>query len=336
MNGYRLYFTGPGQVEVQPEGFSPPGPGEILVQTELSAISAGTEMMLYRGHFPPDLPVDENLPALAGAFRYPFRYGYAAVGRVLELGAGVDPAWQERRVFAFQPHASHFIAKPEELMPLPANLGSAEAVFLPNMETAVNLVMDGAPLIGEQVVVFGQGIVGLLTTALLARFPLASLVAVEGISLRRQAALELGVHMCLDPEAENEMARLPALQPLGADLVFELSGSPAALDQAIAAAGYAGRVLIGSWYGQKRATLNLGGRFHRSRIRLISSQVSSLSPELSGRWSKARRFEVAWEMLRQVKPARFITQRIPFAQAAQAYQLLEQRPEDTIQVVLAY
>ena len=120
------------------------------------------------------------------------------------------------------------------------------------------------------------------------------------------------------------------------DLCFEVSGAPEALEQAIAVTGFAGRVVIGSWYGQKRAALDLGGRFHRSRIRLISSQVSTLAPALSGRWSKARRFELAWEMLRQVRPSRWITQRFPVEQADEAYRLIDQRPGETIQVLLTY
>jgi threonine dehydrogenase-like Zn-dependent dehydrogenase len=95
-------------------------------------------------------------------------------------------------------------------------------------------------------------------------------------------------------------------------------------------------VVIGSWYGQKRPDLNLGGRFHRSRIRLISSQVSTLAPEWTGRWSKARRLQVAWCMLEQVRPARLITHRFPLTQAAQAYALLDQHPEEAIQVLLTY
>jgi threonine dehydrogenase-like Zn-dependent dehydrogenase len=120
------------------------------------------------------------------------------------------------------------------------------------------------------------------------------------------------------------------------DLCFELSGAPEALDQAIAVTGFDGRVVVGSWYGQKRASLDLGGRFHRSRIRLVSSQVSTLAPALTGRWSKARRFELAWEMLRQVRLARLVTQRFPVEQAAEAYQLIDQQPGETIQVLLTY
>jgi threonine dehydrogenase-like Zn-dependent dehydrogenase len=115
-----------------------------------------------------------------------------------------------------------------------------------------------------------------------------------------------------------------------------LSGQPAALDQAIAATGFGGRVVIGSWYGQKRAALDLGGRFHRSRIRLISSQVSTIAPEWTGRWTKARRFETAWQMIEQVKPAQLVTHRFPVAQAATAYALLDERPSEAIQIMLSF
>jgi threonine dehydrogenase-like Zn-dependent dehydrogenase len=95
-------------------------------------------------------------------------------------------------------------------------------------------------------------------------------------------------------------------------------------------------VVVGSWYGKKRAALDLGGRFHRSRIRLISSQVSSIAPELSGRWTKERRFELAWEMLRRVQPRRLITHCLPVREAQGAYQMLDQSPEQAIQIVFQY
>ena len=85
-----------------------------------------------------------------------------------------------------------FVAKLDELMPIPDGIGMEDAVFLPNMETAVNFVMDGRPLVGEIVAVFGQGIVGLLTTALLTQFPLGGLVCFDRFEKRRLLALELG------------------------------------------------------------------------------------------------------------------------------------------------
>ncbi len=331
-----LYFTAPGQVELRQEPLPQPGSGQAFVQTVCTAISPGTEMLIFRGQFPTSLALDENLSALSGGFHYPLRYGYAAAGRVIEIGKDVDSAWQDRLVFAFQPHASHFIAPVAELLPIPAGVSPEQAVFLPNLETALNFVMDGTPLIGEHVLVFGQGIVGLLTSALLAQFPLQSLVCLDPLLLRRQAALALGVTAALNPSATDFLDRLKEFQPSGADLGYELSGAPPALDQAIAATGFGGRVVIGSWYGEKRVQLNLGGYFHRSRIRLISSQVSSLAPELTGRWNKARRFELAWKLLAELHPERWITHRFPLAQARQAYDLIDQHPQDTIQVIFQF
>jgi 2-desacetyl-2-hydroxyethyl bacteriochlorophyllide A dehydrogenase len=322
-----LYFTAPHRLEVRDETVRPPLAGEVWVETMASAISPGTEMLVYRGQAPTELAVDETISALPGSFSFPLKYGYAAVGRVTQLGPDVDSSWHGRLAFAFNPHESRFVAAVAGLLPLPADVDVDTALFLPNMETAVNFLHDGAPLIGERVAVFGQGIVGLLTTSLLARMPLAGLTTFDRYPLRREASRSLGARASLDPSEPTD---------LQADLAYELSGSPATLDQAIAAAGFDGRVVIGSWYGQKRADVNLGGRFHRSRIRLISSQVSTLAPELSGRWTKARRLEVAWQLLREVKPARLITHRFPLAEAAKAYELIDQHPEACIQVVLTY
>jgi 2-desacetyl-2-hydroxyethyl bacteriochlorophyllide A dehydrogenase len=341
MESQALYFAAPQQVAVQSEPLSAPAFGQLLVQTIISAISPGTELLIYRGQAPADLSKDDTIAALAGDFSFPLKYGYAAVGRVLELGRGVAPEWEGRLVFAFHPHESHFLATPDELLRLPADLTPEDAVFFPNMETAETFLLDGQPLMGEQVAIFGQGIVGLLLTALLSRWPLSSLVTLDLYPKRRLLSESLGAHLSLDPSAPEATARLAAaLQGSGpypgADLSYEISGNPAALDQAIAATGFSGRVVIGSWYGLKRSDLNLGGRFHRSRVRLIGSQVSSIAPELTGRWNKARRYHTTWQMLAQVKPARFITHRFPIAQAAQAYDLIDRHTEDVIQVILTY
>ena len=280
--------------------------------------------------------LDETITTLDGSFSYPTKYGYSLVGQVLVSGSGIDPVWEGRQVFAFHPHESHFIATPEELLPLPEDISPEDAVFLPNMETAVNFVMDGQPLIGERVAVFGQGIVGLLTTALLSDFPLDQLLTLDNYEMRRQASLDAGAFASLDPSQPDVLDQIKSLLPDGADLTYELSGAPEALDNAIATTGFAGRVIIGSWYGSKKAELDLGGRFHRSRIRLISSQVSSLSPDLSARWIKSRRLEVVWDMLRKVRPSGFITHRFPFRDARKAYRLIDTRPGDAIQVLLTY
>jgi 2-desacetyl-2-hydroxyethyl bacteriochlorophyllide A dehydrogenase len=319
-----LTFIAPGQVAVIEEELPPPGPGQLLVHTRVSAISAGTELLAYRGQLPPELMLDETLPALAqGTFRYPFRYGYASVGEVIDVGAGVGREWIGRRVFSFQPHASAFAVGESDVFVVPEGVGWEAAALFASQETATNLVLDGRPQLGERVVVVGQGVVGLLTTALLARFPLQSLAAVDADPARAALARKFG--------AAGEAA------PAGADLTFELTGSPAALDTAIALTGREGRVVVGSFYGGKRAPVDLGGHFHRGRLTLISSQVSHLSPALGGRWDRARRRDVAWSALGAVDSGALISHRFPLDRAAEAYRLLEQGPgSGVLQVLLVH
>ncbi|MCL4262626.1 MAG: zinc-binding dehydrogenase [Anaerolineae bacterium] len=341
MTNHRLWFTAPGQVEVRAEPMPELAADEVLVQTAVSAISAGTEMLLYRGQWPPDLPVDETIAALQGAFAYPLTYGYACVGQVVDVGRDVAVGWHGRPVFAFQPHQSYFTIRPETLLPLPDGMSPETAVFLPNMETAVSFVMDGRPVIGEQVAVLGQGVVGLLTTMLLVQFPLAALVTADGYPLRREWSRQVGATAVFDPTAPDVLAVMRAAlqgdRPYpGADLVFELSGNPAALDIAIGLAGFNGRVLIGSWYGQKRANVDLGGAFHRGQMRLISSQVSNLHPRWHGRFSKTRRLQTVWQMLARHNPAQLITHHFPLAEADKAYELLDQEGGTAVQVIFTY
>ena len=330
-----LFFSGPRCIEVRDEPLSAPAAGHVLVESLFSAISPGTEMLVYRGQLP-NLSVDVNIHSLGGNFAYPLAYGYACVGRVVELGREVNHEWLGRLVFSFQPHCSHFIVQPSDLMPVPESISAENACFLPNTETAVNLVQDAAPILGERALVLGQGIIGLLTASLLAEFPLESLVCADMYPLRRQASLHLGAQAAFDPGAPDFDERARSILKSGADLTIELSGAPAALNTAIALTTFSGRVVIGSWYGEKRAPLDLGGSFHRSRLRLISSQVSSIAPELSARWDKSRRFEVAWHVVQRLCPEKWITQRFTLADAPQAYRLLDEKPGEAIQVIFQY
>jgi 2-desacetyl-2-hydroxyethyl bacteriochlorophyllide A dehydrogenase len=338
MMQHRLEFTEPGRVAVKVGPAPRPAADEVLVQTHCSAISPGTEMLVYRGQWPPGVAKDATIDSLAGDFAYPLVYGYCAVGRVMETGSAVSSEWRNRRVFAFQPHQDLFCTRPATLHPIPADVDDETALFLPAMETAVNLLLDGGPMIGEKVVVIGQGIIGLLTTALLSRFPLAALATLDAYPLRREASLGLGAGECFDPQDPSLLTRWGRGLGQGgeADLVYELSGNPAALNTALALARYSARIVVGSWYGAKRADLDLGAFFHRGRVALISSQVSSIAPQLTGRWHTSRRIDLAWEMLRRVRPAACITQRFALADAASAYTLIDRSPGETIQVIFDY
>ena len=336
-----VIFKKPYAIELVQSPLPVPGEEEVLIKTRFSAISAGTELLVYRGRFPSTLPVDATIPALVRPFDYPLAYGYASVGRVVEVGRSAPKELLDRLVFCFHPHESHYTIRQDRLIMLPDDIEPADAALSATMETAVNFLMDGRPVIGENVVIFGQGIVGLLTTALLARLPLGNLMALDPCRLRRKTAEIAGARTVLDPDAANlhdevEKHLKSAGSEKGADLIYELSGNPAALNQAIGIAGPGARIVIGSWYGTQKAQLDLGGSFHRNRIRLISSQVSSLAPQFSARWTKGRRMNVALEMVRQLNPGRFVTHRIDVRQAAKAYELLDKRAHEAMQVLLTY
>jgi threonine dehydrogenase-like Zn-dependent dehydrogenase len=216
------------------------------------------------------------------------------------------------------------------------------------METAVSLVMDGDPMIGERAVVFGQGVVGLLTVTLLSRHPVSTVFAVEPMSGRRVLATEWGADRAFDPSS--------GLQPLhdklniqgteapevkeetyeGADLVYELSGEPSVLNDALSVTGYNGQIVVGSWYGSKEAPIGLGGRFHRSRIQVKSSQVSSIAPAIRGRWTKSRRMNTVLELLQDVRPGDLITASYSLEEAEKAYGHLMETDTDALQPIFQH
>ena len=337
MKSKTLFFVAPKQVELREQELPALRDNQVLVESICSAISAGTEMLVYRGQFP---RLTNTHDQFSSDLNYPLAYGYACVGIVREIGKEVDKDWRDKLVFGFQPHTTHFIAQTSDLIPAPASFQAEACSFLPNMETAVNLIQDAAPLLGERVLVLGQGIVGLLVASLLKEFPLETLTTSDNYELRRKASLELGVNESFAPQFFDETTKSGSTHNHAYtqkfDLIFELSGSPSALNDAIAMTGFSGRIIIGSWYGEKKAPIDLGSAFHRSRIRLISSQVSTIAPALSGLWDKARRFEVAWDALERIQPQKWITHRFLLENAEKAYQLLDENPHETIQVLFTY
>jgi 2-desacetyl-2-hydroxyethyl bacteriochlorophyllide A dehydrogenase len=335
-----LVFTEPRMVEVVEEELAPPKDGEVLVQTQISAISPGTERLIYEGLAPSGISLDESIPGLQGELSFPLRYGYSVVGHVRGLGPGVEKTWLNQPVFAFQPHSSAFTVPTSELIRLPDDLGLEDAVFLPNMETAVNFVHDGSPMLGERLLVIGQGIVGLLTTSLLDRTAVDLLLTIEPVESRRVLSKNAGADYAFNPLSKGDLAEIADLlesdtATSGADLVYELSGSPQALNLAIRFAGFSGRIVVGSWYGTKETDgLDLGAAFHRRRLAIKSSQVSTIEPKLSGRWDKSRRIALALALLRDIQPSRWVTDRFDLIQAQQAYEKLSD-PE-ALQILITY
>jgi len=341
-------FPAPREVEVIEEPLDAPSPDEVQVRTTASGISPGTERLIYRGDVPDDLPADPSIGALSGGLTFPIQYGYAAVGVVEAVGERVDPDWRGQRVFSFQPHVSRFVASPDDVIPLPSDVDDEEGVLIPSLETAVNFLMDARPMVGERMVVFGQGVIGLLTTMIASRFPLERLLTVEPCAGRRVRSEEMGADRSLDPAdgldpLKNELgiAAADAVEAgsdgyEGADLVVEVSGHPSVLDDAISVTGFDGRIIVGSWYGAKEGGIDLGGRFHRSRIQIHSSQVSTLDPSHRGRWSKSRRMDTVLDLLEKTRLDDLVTHTYRQQEAETAYRCLDREDHDILQPVFRY
>ena len=377
MRARQLWFTAPGAVELREAEIGAPNEdaGELLVEAELCGVSAGTESLLWRGEFPEGLLLDESLPALKRPADYPCPYGYAMAGRA---------AGRDNRVLAFAPHGDRAVVQKGAWFDLPGGWEAERGILLPNTETALNLVLDAAPRMGERIVVFGLGVVGLITLMMLSEFPLERLVGVDPAASRRERAGEAlgwmggsggwadsglrragaglgtgagsqgegagregGAGLGVSGRGAGEGAGLGAgargvggrgagevllLHPeeLAGDSGFgefdgvvEVSGRPEALGAALGAAGYDGRIVVGSWYGGKTVNLDLGLTFHRRRLRIVSSQVSTIAPGYRGRWDYRRRMTSAISWLDKNGATSWVTHRIPLENAQTAYEMLD-------------
>lgn len=314
-----VVFTGPGKVEVQSQVVEP-GPEDVTVTARVCGISHGTEMLFYNGPFPAGQEF-EALNILSTA-DYPIKYGYMTVG---VTGAN-------RRVFAFYPHQSIFAIPEQDLIGLPDELPDDDAVFFPSVETAVQIVHDAAPRLGETVLVLGLGVIGTLVSLLLERMDLTVVVA-DPIKPRRTRLTNLGF-TTIDPMTPTAAHDLIELTGGGPDFAINVSASAGGLQLAIDTLRPEGTVVEASWYGSKSAELQLGAAFHRKRLTIRASQVSSLNPHMHPRWDKPRRTATVLRLLGELSPSRFITHRYTLDDAPAAYRIIQEHPDQVLQVVL--
>jgi 2-desacetyl-2-hydroxyethyl bacteriochlorophyllide A dehydrogenase len=327
-----VWFTGPRSVEIRTAWAPAPGAGQVRVAAIASAISHGTEMLVYRGQVPANLPLD--LPSLDGSFGFPIKYGYASTGRVLDVGPEVKGIAEGDAVFALHPHQSLYTVSADLVMRLPDALDPVLGVFTANLETAVNVLLDTPLVLGETVVIFGLGAVGLLIAQLVRRSGVARVIGVDPLERRRALARSLGLDVVLAPDAGLVESVRDLTDGRGVDVAIEVSGAPPALQTAVDAVAVEGAVVAVSWYGAKPVPLMLGGHFHRGRIRIRSSQVGMLNPSLAPRWDRARRTALVLDLLVQLPLADLISHRYPLNEAAEAYRLVDRCPGEAMQVLL--
>ena len=300
-----LWFVAPRAIELRDEPARAPRPHEVVVRALASGVSQGTEMLLYKGEGPAVFD-----PTMGGG-TYPCRYGYAWVGEVVAVGVGARVAVGER-VFALVAHGDTHVLRDEDVRVLPEDVPAVRAVLAANMETAVTCAWDANVSFGDHAVVLGGGVVGILTAWLLARSG-ANVTLVERSPARRAAARTLVRSAIIEESATADGT---------ADVVVEATGDPRVLDHAISWARPEARIIVASFYGTRRAPVDLGDAFHRRRLELRASQVSSIPPRLRERWTHARRWSLVLELLREPALDALLAPPTSFDRAAELYSSL--------------
>lgn len=272
----------PGTGALREEPIPMPGPDEVLVKTRYSAISRGTEVLVFNGRVPPSEYERMRAPFQGGEFPGPVKYGYASVG-VVEQG---PDDLRGREVFCLYPHQDRYVVPATAVLPLPRDLPAERAVLAANMETAVNGLWDAGPRMGDRIAVIGAGVVGALVAYLCARIPGTHVQLVDVEARRAGLAEALAVPF-----------RAPEAACGDNDLVIHASGTPQGLRTGLSLAGREATLVEMSWFGQQEVSLPLGEAFHARRLTLRSSQVGTVSPARSARWDHRRRLALALELL---------------------------------------
>lgn len=281
------WTVGPGWGEFRSEPLPNPGEGEARVRTLWTGISRGTESHIARGSVPASERERMRAPFQGGDFPFPVKYGYLNVG-IVEEG---PPALRDRTVFSLFPHQSGFVAPVDALVPVPEAVPARRAALAGAVETAVNVLWDAAPAVGDRVVVVGAGMIGCAVARLAAGIPGSDVVVVDVDASKRAVVEGLGARFALAPGGVS------AVDVPVADVVIEASGHGAGLQLALHLAPTDGEVVVASWYGGRTVPLELGGDFHSRRLTIRSSQVGAVATNRRSRRTTRERLALALELL---------------------------------------
>jgi len=277
-----FWVAAPGRGEIREEAVLPPRDDEVLIRTQYSGISRGTEALVFHGRVPPTEGERMRAPFQAGDFPAPVKYGYAAVGVV----EGGPPDLRGRHVFVLHPHQTRFVVPVAAVHVLPENVPPKRAVLAATLETAITGLWDARPHVGDRVTVVGGGAVGCLVAFLAARIIGCEVELLDVNAKRAETARALGVRF-----AKPESARQDA------DVVVHASATASGLETALRIAGFESLIVELSWYGAGAVPAPLGEAFHAGRLTVRSSQVSHLPPLQRARWTTARRMALALRLL---------------------------------------
>ena len=306
-----FWVTAPGQGEIRPVPLPPAAAGEVLVRTRYTAISRGTELLVFAGRVPEDQRQAMRAPFQDGEFPGPVKYGYLNVG-VVETG---PPDLAGRTVFCLYPHQTGYVAAATAVLPLPDGVPAQRAVLAGTVETAVNALWDAGPRLGDRACVVGAGMVGCCVARLLAQVPGVQVTLVDVDPAREPVAGALGAAFAHPDEIEGEH-----------EIVVHASATAAGLRRCLDLLAPGGEVLELSWYGSGDVSLPLGGGFHSRRLAIRASQVGVVAASRRSTRSARDRLALALELLRDSAYDSLLDGESSFAELPDVLPRLARRP----------
>jgi 2-desacetyl-2-hydroxyethyl bacteriochlorophyllide A dehydrogenase len=317
----------------------PPAPNQILVAAEVSAISAGTELAVYTGTH--QWLKDPNLPD----WKFPFRPGYSAAGTIVEMGSGVQGWKPGDRVSFPGNHASGELLtlghERGRLWKLPPNLDAEKAAWACIARYGMGASIRAGITLGRSAAVLGLGIIGQFSLRCLIAAGAHPVVGIDGVQMRREAALAAGADYAIDPGAGDVCERLSRfLGVRGAEIVADATGIPDAVPQAMALACDGGQVIIvGSPRGRAK-DVNFYDDLHRRYIEVTGAHGNMLfepsHTRLAGAWdiNKAQNWLLAALASERLSLAGLVTQRIKPEGLGDAYEGLLKKKEEYLGVTV--
>jgi hypothetical protein len=310
-----FWIAAPGRGEIRTEHLKAPAAGEVVVRAMYSAISRGTEALVFHGRVPISEYGRMRAPFQAGDFSGPVKYGYSNVGRIEEGPADL----RDRLVFVLYPHQTRYIVPAQAAWILPDGVPPQRAVLAANLETAVNGLWDAAPKIGDRIAVIGGGTIGCLVAWLAGRTAGCQVELVDVNPQRASIARVLGVSFAFPDTAMQN-----------ADVVVHASGSQPGLDAALRIAGFEATIVEMSWYGSGAVPVPLGAAFHARRLTLKSSQVGAVAASQRARWDARRRMQLSLTLLTDAVLDALITGESEFDALPQVMADLAAAPGNTL------
>jgi len=314
---------------------------EVRVKIMYGSPKHGTELHMYRGISPfedkdydPDWQMFKKKEGKKDIF--PMDLGNMWVGKITEKGSKVRELEIGQRIAGYGNLRNTHVIKEENAFIMPEAMSWKEAVCYDPSRFALGAVRDGGLKLGDRVVVFGLGAIGLLAAQMAKKAGAIWVAVVDPLEIRRKAALESGADLALDPTAVDVGLEIKkCTNKKGVDLAIETSGTYQALQQAIRSTDYNGTISIAGWYKQCKGGLHFGEEAHFNIPDIVFSRACSQPDREYPRWDFNRINDTCWSMLSNgwYNCDNIINPVVDFEEIVEAYSVyVDESPEKSVKL----